>query len=49
MKELKQNEKDVKQGIVAANNHYGGSGLGTVDIFGQHMDMEKLTFENVNT
>jgi uncharacterized protein YecE (DUF72 family) len=26
MKEVKQNEKDVKVGIVAANNHYGGCG-----------------------
>jgi uncharacterized protein YecE (DUF72 family) len=48
MKELKQNEKDVKIGIVAANNHYGGYGPGTVDIFRQNMDMEKLSFENVD-
>jgi uncharacterized protein YecE (DUF72 family) len=48
MKEIKQNEKDVKVGIVAANNHYGGYGPGTVDIFRQNMDMEKLSFENVN-
>lgn len=48
MKEVKQNEKDVKIGIVAANNHYGGYGPGTVDIFRQNMDMEKLSFENVD-
>jgi uncharacterized protein YecE (DUF72 family) len=48
MKEEKQNEKDVKIGIVAANNHYGGYGPGTVDIFRQDMDMEKLSFENVD-
>ena len=48
MKEVKQNEKDVKLGIVAANNHYGGYGPGTVDIFRQNMDMEKLSFENVD-
>ena len=48
MKEVKQNEKDVKVGIVAANNHFAGYGLGTVDIFRQNMDMEKLSFENVD-
>lgn len=48
MKEVKHNEKDVKIGIVAANNHYGGYGPGTVDIFRQNMDMEKLSFENVD-
>ena len=48
MKEVKQNEKDLKIGIVAANNHYGGYGPGTVDIFRQSMDMEKLSFENVD-
>jgi hypothetical protein len=48
MKELKQNEKGVKAAIVAANNHYGGYGPGTVDIFRQNMDMEKLSFENVD-
>jgi uncharacterized protein YecE (DUF72 family) len=48
IKEIKQNEKDVKVGIVAANNHYRGYGPGTVDIFRKNMDMEKLSFENVN-
>ncbi|HEX2306417.1 MAG TPA: DUF72 domain-containing protein [Nitrososphaeraceae archaeon] len=48
MKEVKQNEKDVKAGIVAANNHYGGYGPGTVDTFRENMDMEKLSFENVD-
>jgi uncharacterized protein YecE (DUF72 family) len=48
MKEIKQNEKDVKAAIVAANNHYGGYGPGTVDIFRQNMDMEKLSFDNVD-
>jgi len=33
MKEVKQNEKDVRVGIMAANNHYGGYGPGTIDIF----------------
>ncbi|TLX66093.1 MAG: DUF72 domain-containing protein [Thaumarchaeota archaeon] len=48
MKEVKQNEKDVRVGIIAANNHYGGYGPGTVDIFRQNMDMEKLSFDNVD-
>ncbi len=48
MKEVRRNEKDVKIGIVAANNHYGGYGPGTVDIFRQSIEMEKLSFENVN-
>ena len=48
MKEIKQNEKEVNIGIVAANNHYGGYGPGTVDIFRQSMDMEKLSFQNVD-
>ena len=33
MKEVQQNEKDVKMGIVAANNHYGGFRPGTVNNF----------------
>ena len=48
MKEVKQNERDVKAAIVAANNHYGGYGPGTVDIFRQNMDMEKLSYEYVD-
>ena len=48
MKQVRQNEKDVKAAIVAANNHYGGYAPGTVDTFRQNMDMEKLSFDNVN-
>jgi len=48
IKEIKQNKKDVKAAIVAVNNLYGGYGPGTVDIFRENMDMEKLSFENVN-
>ena len=48
MKDISKNEKDVKIGIVAANNHYGGYGPGTVDIFRQNMDLETLSFENVD-
>ena len=48
MNEVKQNEKDTKIAIVAANNHYGGYGPGTADIFRENMDMQKLSFDNVN-
>ena len=48
MKDVKLNEKNLKVGIVAANNHYGGYGPGTVDIFRLNMGMEKLSFENVD-
>ena len=48
IKEVRQNEKDVKAAIVAANNHYGGYGPGTVDIFRENMDMEKLSFDNID-
>jgi hypothetical protein len=48
MNEVKQNEKDAKIPIVAANNHYGGYGPGTVDIFRENMDMQKLSFNNVD-
>ena len=48
MKDISKNEKDVKIGIVAANNHYGGYGPGTVDIFRQNMDLETLSFDNVD-
>jgi uncharacterized protein YecE (DUF72 family) len=33
LKEIEREQKDVKIGIVAANNHYGGYGPGTVNIF----------------
>jgi uncharacterized protein YecE (DUF72 family) len=48
MKDIKQNEKEVEIGIVAANNHYGGFGPGTVNMFRERMAMEPLTFENVD-
>jgi uncharacterized protein YecE (DUF72 family) len=48
MKDVRQNEKDVKIGIVAANNHYGGFGPGTVNMFRESMEMEPLSFENVD-
>jgi uncharacterized protein YecE (DUF72 family) len=48
IKDIKQNEKDVKIGIVAANNHYGGFGPETVNMFRERMEMEPMTFENVD-
>lgn len=47
MNEIKQNEKDAKIAIVAANNHYGGYGPRTADIFRENMDMQKLSFDIV--
>jgi hypothetical protein len=41
MKEIEQHEKNVKIGIVVANNHYGGDGPGTVILF---REMIKLDF-----
>jgi hypothetical protein len=40
--DMRENEKDVKVGLVAANNHYGGYGPETVDIFRKNMDLESL-------
>jgi hypothetical protein len=48
MNEVKQNEKDAKIAIVAANNHYGEYGPGTADILRENMDMQKLSFDNVD-
>jgi uncharacterized protein YecE (DUF72 family) len=42
IKETKNNEKDIKTIIVAANNHYGGFGPGTVNIFRETMDMDPI-------
>jgi len=46
--EIRQNEKNVKMAIVAANNHYGGFGPGTVNMFREIMEMEPLSLENVD-
>ena len=48
MKEVKENEKDVKVAIVAANNHYGGYGPGTINAFKEMMDLDLTSFENVD-
>jgi len=46
--EIRQNEKNVKMAIVAANNHYGGFGPGTVNMSREMMEMEPLSLENVD-
>jgi uncharacterized protein YecE (DUF72 family) len=46
--EITQNEKNVKTAIVAANNHYGGFGPGTVNMFREMIEMEPLSFEKVD-
>jgi uncharacterized protein YecE (DUF72 family) len=48
IKDIREKEKNVKVGIVAANNHYGGYGPGTVNTFRQNMDMQSISFENVD-
>jgi hypothetical protein len=48
MKEIKQNQKDVKVAIVAGNNHYGGFGPGTVNMFRERMYLEPMSVENVD-
>ena len=48
LKEVDKNEKNVKIGIVAANNHYSGFGPGTVNSFKEMMDLEPMSVENVD-
>lgn len=48
MKAIGHEEKDVKIGIVAANNHYGGYGPGTVNLFREMMDLNPLSPDNVD-
>lgn len=47
-KEIEQYEKHIKIGIVAANNHYGGFGPGTVNIFREMMGMDRFSLRNVD-
>ena len=47
--QLKQNEKDLKIGIVAANNHYGGYGPGTVNMFREMMNLEPSIIDSIKT
>jgi uncharacterized protein YecE (DUF72 family) len=40
LKDIQNNEKDVKTAIVAANNHYVGFGPMTVQLFGEMMNLK---------
>jgi uncharacterized protein YecE (DUF72 family) len=46
--QMSENEKSIKIGIVAANNHYGGFGPGTVNMFREMVDMDPISFENID-
>jgi uncharacterized protein YecE (DUF72 family) len=48
LKAVELEQKEVKIGIVAANNHYGGYGPGTVNTFREMMDLEPTSIENVD-
>ena len=45
--QLKVDEKSLKIGIVAGNNHYGGFGPGTVNMFREMADMVPIIFANI--
>jgi uncharacterized protein YecE (DUF72 family) len=45
---LKEDEKSLKIGIVAANNHYGGFGPGTVNMFRQMMNLEPKSVDHID-
>jgi hypothetical protein len=45
--QLKKDEKSLKIGIVAANNHYGGFGPGTVNMFREMMNLELRSMDSV--
>jgi uncharacterized protein YecE (DUF72 family) len=44
-KALRENEKDVKAGIVAANNHYAGFGAATANMFRVMNDLPSAEWE----
>ncbi len=46
--QMRENEKSVKIGIVAANNHYGGFGPGTVNMFREMVDMDPISSGNID-
>jgi len=48
IQQVRENEKDVRIGIVAANNHYGGYAPGTVNTFRELMDLKSISIENVD-
>ncbi|HVE37350.1 MAG TPA: hypothetical protein VNA18_04065 [Nitrososphaeraceae archaeon] len=44
---IKEDEKSLKIGIVVINNHYGGFGPGTVNMFREMVDMNPISFGNI--
>ena len=40
LKDIQENEKNVKTSIIAANNHYAGFGPMTVQLFAEMMNLE---------
>ncbi|HJR85715.1 MAG TPA: DUF72 domain-containing protein [Nitrososphaeraceae archaeon] len=46
--QLKEQEKSLKIGIVAANNHYGGFGPGTVNMFREMLNLEPKSTEHID-
>jgi uncharacterized protein YecE (DUF72 family) len=45
---LEEREKSLKIGIVAANNHYGGFGPGTVNKFREMLNLEPKSIKHIN-
>jgi hypothetical protein len=46
LKKVQRFEKNVRQAIVAANNHYAGFGPGTVRTFRGMMELPEITWED---
>lgn len=46
--QLKEDEKSLKIGIVAANNHYGGFGPGTVNMFREMLNLEPKRVDHID-
>ena len=45
---LKEDENSLKIGIVAANNHYGGFGEGTVNMFREMINLEPKSVDHID-
>ena len=46
--QLQAQEKSLKIGIVAANNHYGGFGPGTVNMFREMLNLDPKSIEHID-
>ena len=46
--QIKEDEKSLKITIVVANNHYGGFGPGTVNMFREMVDVNPIIFGNID-